>query len=142
MVNYYYYLCCLLAGPWTYGRYVFLPYVGLIHFHLFYLQLPPLAPNIFCCFSNHQGAVFFFFLLLFLQSSVTQWRNDGGNFFLEYDQSNWLFYVRYYLEVSSSLLYVQELVHLLLSPTILSSPFSSSSTFRSSPTTSGPWSCL
>ena len=27
------------------------------NFHIFDLQLPPLAPNVFC-FSNHQGAVF------------------------------------------------------------------------------------
>jgi hypothetical protein len=28
----------------------------------------------------------------------------------EYDQSNWLFYIGYYLEVPFSLLYVEELV--------------------------------
>ena len=34
---YYYYVCCLLAGPRTYGRYVFLPYVGSMNcrFHVF-----------------------------------------------------------------------------------------------------------
>ena len=47
------------------------------------------------------------------------------------------FCVGYYIEVSSSLLYGQELVHYLLSLTILSSPFSSS-TFRSSPNASAP----
>ena len=71
-------------------------------------QLPPLAPNIFSCFSNHQGAVFFFFLLLSLLSSVLQWHHDGGNLFSEYDQSNWLFYVSYYLDMSSLLLCVQQ----------------------------------
>ena len=35
----------------------------------------------------------------------------GGNFFSEYEQSKWLFYLGYYLEVSSSLLYVQEFPH-------------------------------
>ena len=36
-VSYYCQVCCLLAGPWTYGRYVFLPYLPLINclFHLF-----------------------------------------------------------------------------------------------------------
>ena len=53
--------------------------------------------------------------------------------FSEYDRANWLLYEGYYLEVSSSLLYGQELVHSL---TILSSPFSSSTTFQSSPNTS------
>jgi hypothetical protein len=62
----------------------------------------------FFCFSNHQGAVFF--LLLSLPSSVLQWHQEEGNFFSEHDQSNWLFYIGYNLEVSSSLLYVQELV--------------------------------
>jgi hypothetical protein len=76
--------------------------------------------------------VFFFFLLLSLPSSVLQWHH-GGNFFSEYDQFNWLFYLGYYLEVSSSLLYVQELVDYLLSLAILSSSFSSSTTFQSSP---------
>ena len=77
----------------------------------FDLQLPPLAPNIFSCLSNHLGAVFFFFLLLSLPSSVLQWHHEGGNFFSEYERSNWFFYVGYYLEVSSSLLYGQELFH-------------------------------
>ena len=76
----------------------------------FDLQLTPLAPNIFFCFSHNQGAVFF--LLLSLQSSVLQWYHEGGNLFSEYDQSNWFYYVGYYLEVSSSILYVQELAQL------------------------------
>ena len=58
-----------------------------------YLQFPP----IFSCFSNHQGAVLFFFLLLSLPSSVLQWYHEWGNIFSEYDSSNWLFYVGYYL---------------------------------------------
>ena len=48
----------------------------------------------------------FFFLLLSVPSSVLQWHHEEGNFFSEYDQCNWLFYVRYYLEVPSSRLYV------------------------------------
>ena len=28
-----------------------------------------------------------------------QWHHEGGNFFLEYEQSNWLFYVRYHLKI-------------------------------------------
>ena len=36
-------------------------------------------------------------------SSVLQCHHDGGNFFSEYDRSNWLFHVGYYLEMSSSL---------------------------------------
>ena len=95
-------------------------------FHFFDLQLPPLAPNIFC-FLNHLGAVFFFFLLLSLPSSALQWHHEGGNFFSEYDRSNWLLCVGYYLEVSSSFLYVQEFVHQLLPLSNLSCPFSLSS---------------
>ena len=114
-------------------------YVQLINcLHLFDLQLPPLAPNIFSCFSNHLGAMFFFFLLLSLTSSVLQQHHERGNFFSEYDQSIWLFNIGYYLEVSSSLLYSQELVHQLISLTILSSQFSSSIIFPSSPITSAP----
>ena len=72
----------------------------------FDFQLPPLAPNIFY-FSNHQETVFFFFffLLLPLQSSVLQWHHEQGNFLSEFDQSNWLFYVGYYLEAFSPILY-------------------------------------
>jgi hypothetical protein len=55
--------------------------------------------------------VFFFFLLLSLAKSVLQWHQEGGYFFTEYDQSNWLFYVEYDLEVSSFILYVQEIVY-------------------------------
>ena len=65
-------------------------------------------------------------------TSMASWRRQ---FVLRIWQSNWLFYVGYYLEVSSSLLYGQEL-HWLFSLTILSFPFSSSATFRSSPNTS------
>ena len=59
-------------------------------------------------------------------------------FFSEYDQSNWLFQIGYNLEAPASLLYVEEFLHQLLSPTILSSVFTSSTTFRSSPNTSVP----
>jgi hypothetical protein len=51
----------------------------------FDLWLPPLFPNIFLCFSNHQRAVFFFHLLLSLPSFVLQWHHAGGNFSSEYD---------------------------------------------------------
>jgi hypothetical protein len=88
-------------------------YVRLINCRLhlfFYLQLPPLVPNIFFCFSNHLVAVFAFLLLLSLTSSDLQWHHEGGNFFSEYDRSNWLFYVGYYVKVYS-LLYGRELVH-------------------------------
>ena len=83
-------------------------------------HLPPLAINIFFCFSsfsNHRGAAFLFFfyifflLLLLIPSSVLQRHHEKGNFFSEYDQYNWLFYVGYYLKVSSYILYVQELIH-------------------------------
>ena len=53
-------------------------------------SLHPLSPNIFFCFSNHQGAVFFFFLLLSISSFVFQWYREGTNFFLEYGQFHWL----------------------------------------------------
>ena len=48
------------------------------------------------------------------------WHHEKGNFFSECDQSNWLFYVAYYLEIFSSLLYFQEPLHQLLSLTKLS----------------------
>ena len=66
--------------------------------------------------ASHQGAVFFFFLFLSLPSSTIQWHHEGGNFFSEYDRSNWLFYVGYYLAMSSSLLYIQELITYFLIP--------------------------
>jgi hypothetical protein len=52
------------------------------------ILLPSLAPNIFFCFSNHQGTMFFFFQLLSLPSSVLQCNHEEGNFFSEYDRSN------------------------------------------------------
>ena len=69
----------------------------ILMFSIFFdLQLPPLAPNIFSRFSNHQGALFFFFfLLLSLPSAVLQWHHVRGNFY----QSNWVLYVGCYLEV-------------------------------------------
>ena len=77
-------------------------------------------------------------LLLSFPPSVLQWHHEEGTVFSEYDQSNWLSYVIYYLEVPSSLLYIQVFVHYLLSLVILSPLFSSSNTFQSSPNTSAP----
>ena len=104
--------------------------------HLFLSSASSFSSQYLLFFLKSLGAVFFFFLLLFLPSSVLQWHHEGGDFFSEYNRSNLLFYVGYYLEVSCSLLYGQELVHQLLSLTILSSPFSSSTTFQRSPNTS------
>ena len=53
------------------------------------------------------------------------------------NMSNWLFYAGYYLEVPFSLLYVQKRNYLLCI-TILSSPFSSRTTFESSSNISAP----
>ena len=77
-----------------------LPYVWLINcgFHLFRSSASSFSSQYFSCFSNHLGAVFsFFFLLLSLPSSVLQWHHVEGNFFSEYDQCNWIFYIGYYL---------------------------------------------
>ena len=40
-------------------------------------------------------------------SVICPWHHEGGNLFSKYYRSNWLFYVGYYLEVSSSLQYGQ-----------------------------------
>ena len=60
------------------------------------LQLPPLTPDIFFCFSNHQVAMILFLLLLSLPLSVLQWHHVDGNCFSEYNPSNRLFYIGYY----------------------------------------------
>ena len=106
----------MLAGPCTYGRYVSPLYVRLINcrFHLFRSSASFLSSQ---------------FLLLFLKSSrscalllptpfssvicpsVTSWRRQ---FLLRI----WLI-LGYYLEVSFSLLYVQEHIYLLIFLTIL-----------------------
>ena len=62
--------------------------IHCISFLCRFRQLPPLAPNIFFCCSDHQGTVFFFFLLLSLPSSVLQWHHVEGNFFLGCGQAN------------------------------------------------------
>ena len=54
----------------------------------FNFQLPPLAPNIFFCFSDHQVALFFF-LLLSLQPCVLQWQTRSWGYF-----TSGIFYVR------------------------------------------------
>ena len=86
-------------------------YVRLIkfRFHLFRSSASSFSSQYLLLFLKSSKAVFFF-LLLSPPSYILQWQHEGRSFFSEYDQSNWLFYVRgYYLEVSSSLLYVQEL---------------------------------
>ena len=104
----YYWLCCLLASSWTYGRkLVFLPYVRLINcrFLLFRSSYSSFSSYIFFWFSN-QGAVLFFFLLLSLPSSTLQWHHEEDNFFSEYDQpigfSTWV--LRWYSDYQYILL--------------------------------------
>ena len=97
----------LLAGLLEDNFYFFLIWVFLFLFFLsfflsfffllltvfstfFDLNLPPLTPNIFFCFLNHQGTELFFLLNLF-SSIVLQWYHEVGNFFLECVESNWLF---------------------------------------------------
>jgi hypothetical protein len=85
------------------------------------LQLSPLAPNIFFCFSIHQemcssSSYSSHFRHLFF-SDIMMEAISSQNM----TNPNWLFYAGYYLEVSSSLLYVQELFHRLFSLAILSS---------------------
>ena len=60
------------AGPWTYGTYVFLPYVRLINccFQPFRSSTSSFSFHKFFCFSNHQGAVFFFFLYHFVHMAL------------------------------------------------------------------------
>ena len=94
------------------------------------LQLPTLTSDIFFPFLNHQIAVFFFFLLFYLPSSVLQRHQEEGNFFLKYNQCNWLLYVLFSLILSRT--------SSLVTFSILSSPFSSCTTFRSSPNIYAP----
>ena len=49
--------------------------------------ITPVTPNIFSCFTIHQGALFFFSLLLSLPSSVLEWHHEEGNVSSEYVQS-------------------------------------------------------
>ena len=87
-------------------------YVRLINFRLhilFYIQLPPLTPNIIFCFSNHVEAFSlhsFHFRPLSFNDIMTEAISSQNM-----TDPNWLFYVGYYLEVFSSLLNVQEFVH-------------------------------
>ena len=126
----------LISRSMDLRRYAFLPYVRLIncHFHLFRSSAS--------YFSSQ-------YLLLFLKSKELC-SSSSYSFHFRYLSFNDImmeaispqnmtnFYVWYYLEVPSSLLFVQELVHLLLSLAILSSPFSFSTTFQSSPNISAP----
>ena len=104
-------LVLLLAGPWTCGReFLFLPRVQVLnhHFHRFWSSVSSF---------NFQSPI------LFLES----WRNYvEDNLFLKCVQYNWIFYLWYCLDRSSSVLKVPE----LLSMIILSSSFSSSTTFQ------------
>ena len=97
-------ILCLLAVLCTCGRYC-LCSCDKLSFPPFDLPLSPLPPNIFFCFSDHQEVAFFLLLFLSSQSCVLQLA----------------FVHRICFKVSSSLLYIQELFHLLSSLTILSS---------------------
>ena len=115
VVYYYYYFLSILfiSKSMDLWKITCISYTCVIncYFHLFDLQLPSLASNIFY-FSNHQGTIMFLFFLLFsLMPSVLQWHHEEGNFFSEFDQPNRFFYAGYYLEAFSFPLYVQELHH-------------------------------
>ena len=71
-----------------------LPCVRAVVSTFFDIQFPTLAPNIFFCFSDHQGTLCSSY---FFPSSI--WHKEESNSFLEYVQSNWLFYAGYCLEV-------------------------------------------
>jgi hypothetical protein len=90
-------------------------------FHLFLYSSSSFSSEYLLLFlKSSRSCVFFFFLLLSLPSCILQWNHEGGNFCSEYDLPSWLLYLGYYLEVYSSLLYVQELVHEVFSLIILS----------------------
>ena len=107
-----------------------------------------------CCFHLFRSSAFSFssqYILLclkasrscvllitpFHQSFFLQWHHEGCNFFSKYHHSNWILYEGYYLEMSSSVLYIQKLCQ-LLSLAILSSPLFYDTKFQSSPNSSTP----
>ena len=92
----------------------FFPYVRVINcrFHLF-LSSPSFFSFQYLLLFLQEDVLFLFYLLLSIPLSVLQWHHEEGNFFSEY----WLFCILYYLVVSPSLLYVQELDYWLLSLT-------------------------
>ena len=111
MITIHYYqvgLCCKLAGPWTYGRYILVPYVQLINCRLHLFRSSPSS------FSSKYLSVSQIIKKLCCSSTSVIWHHEGGNFFSQYNKSNRLFYVGYYLEASSSLLFAQELIYYLL----------------------------
>ena len=88
------------------------------------------ASNIFFCFSNHLGAVLFFFLHLSLPSSVFRWQ-QGDSFSLRIWPIQLAFLSRIlFRSVLSSP--ICSTTCSLVTFYILSSPFPSSNTFRSS----------
>ena len=88
---------------------VFLPYVRFLNsrFHLCRSSASSFSSKYLFLFLN-QGSGIFFFHFNHLSFNVN---TKMGNFFLEHDQSNLFFHAEYYLEVSSSLQFVQELIH-------------------------------
>ena len=86
------------------------------------IYITPLFIN--CCFHLFRSSTSFFssqYLLLFLKTSRSSFFLPSPFIFVicpsvvEYEQSNLLFIIRYYLQMSSSLLYIQELFHYLVS---------------------------
>ena len=79
-------------------------YVRLMNcrFHLF-RSVDSSFSSEYVLFLNSSRNCFFFFLLILFPSTVLQWHHEGGNFFSQYDQSNWIFYVGYYLRCTKAL---------------------------------------
>ena len=123
----------------TFGWYVFIPYVRLINcrFHLFRSSAVSFSSQYLLLFPKSSRSCVLLLPTPFTSVICSSTDHERGKFFSEHGQSNWIFLkVGYYLEVSSPLLFVQEIVRYLLSLTMLSSPFSSSTTYQSSPNTS------
>ena len=73
--------------------------------------------------SSFSSQYLLLFLCVFLPTPFTSvlspsMHHEEGNFFSEYDRSNWSFYIGCYLDMSSSLLYVQEIIYHFLSQVI------------------------
>ena len=93
---YYYYVSCLSAGPWTCS-------IDKLSFPSIRTSASSFSSQHHLLFLKSSRSCVLLLPFPFTSSCVFQWHHEGDNSFSEYNQTNWLFYVGYYLKVSYSI---------------------------------------
>ena len=104
-------MCCLLAGPWTSGRcFLLLDWYTVVCIFFFLPSAFSFSSKYLLLFLKPRRCCVLFLPILVTSLICPSMASWSRQFLLRKTNPIFFFYVRYYLEVSSSLVYVQELI--------------------------------